>query len=37
MEHKIYETPRIVFEGDLEVQAGTPGSEMVDDWFDEVL
>lgn len=25
MDNEKYETPKIVFEGDLEVQAGTPG------------
>jgi hypothetical protein len=35
MENEKYEAPQVVFEGDLEVQAGTTSSEVEFDWLDE--
>jgi hypothetical protein len=36
MENEKYEAPQVIFEGNLEVQAGTPGSSGLEfDWLDE--
>jgi hypothetical protein len=38
MDNENYEAPKVVIEGELEVDAGTPiGSDLLFDWLDEDL
>jgi hypothetical protein len=38
MDNERYESPQIVFEGNLEVQAGTEiGNDVASDWLDEEI
>jgi hypothetical protein len=37
MDNEKYEAPQVVLEGELEVSAGTTGSDLLFDWLDEDL